>query len=437
MKNPKLRTLFKQKLEYPEYIYNDRDAIDKVNVLLNLNELQSVFFRNGVVDSSYSEPNTFLTTKYDMDWAFECYKMKRAILFNRKHIFNNSIYPYLTNQANQVLLLAMVYGNIEIVSYFLTNRLININQSIFGSIKWPSYFILACTCSTEILNIFKNYKIKYYIGWNGLTPHLISAFRDFRCDKTSYLDFIPYKEYKLLLKYRKIHLAESLEPLPIFVLDFACMNKNRNLIKDILEEIPEAGNLSKLSFILQSEENLFLILSRYEFRNNQHFNGNTPLHFCCYTGDLCAISLLMYLGFPILPNFENKFPNELGNLKIREKASLLVDLATTGIDNGTDTNKVFLYSNFQDKMDEIFAILKLNPKNYDKYVGIFRYLKFNKNNKIISNSRFNIINLLTMSKTPASVEQAVSKMNKIVFYEKDYHMVEAIGLYYKVFKYNY
>lgn len=438
MDDSRIRTVFKDKLSYSEYILYDRNSLEQINVLLNLHGLHSVYYRNGVVDSAYSEPNTYLVGNYSVDWAFECYKMKKAILYRRKYVFNSNVSPCLTRQANEVFLLAMINGNQEIVQYFISNRLVNINQSIFGSPKWPSYFILACTCPDQILNIFKSQKIKYNIGWNGLTPHIISAFSNFKLEKTSYMDFIPYRQYSLLHKYRNIHLADSFEPVPVFVLDFACMNKKRNQIKDVLEMIPEAGVLSRLSFIVQSEENLFLILSRFDFRDDQNFNGNTPLHYSCYNGDLCAISLLLFLGFPIVQNGENKFPNEIGSQKIKEKASVFFNLCTTEITNNSkQAKRVFLHSTFQDKMEQMMEILKFNPKDYDKYVGIFRYLKFNRNNKIITNSRFNIINLLTMSKTPVSVEQSIRKMSQSPFYERVYQLDQALELYYKIFKYNF
>lgn len=435
MEKPRLRTLKKKMMTYPEYISNDKNSIEQISVLINLHEMHASFYKHGIVDSSYSEPNTFLTTHYTIDWAFECFRMKRAILAKRRHTFNRNLVPCLTQQANQVLLLAMVYGSKEIVEFFLTNRLINVNQSIFGPVCWPSYFVLACSCSEEILSLFKSHKVKYNIGWNGLTPNIISGYKAFVLEKTSYMDFISYQQYALLLKYRNIKLANSFEALPLFVLDFACMNKNRNQIKDILEAIPEAGVLSRLSFIVQSEENLFLILSRFDFRNDQHFNGNTPLHYSCHNGDLCALSLLLYLGFPIVQNYEGKFPNEIGSPKTREKTSVFFNLCTTEVSTSSKRPKrVFLHSAFQDRMQQLMEILKFNPKDYDKYVGIFRYLKFNRNNKIVTNSRFNIINLITMSKTPVSVEQSIKRMIQHPFYERVYSDSLAVSMYYRIFR---
>lgn len=438
MSGQKIRTVFQERHLYSDYILYDTHSVDQMSVLLNLNELHYIYYNNGIVDSSYSDPNTYFTTDYNVNWTFECYKMKKAIIYKRNYHFNNSVTPSLTRQANEVFLLAMIYGNHEIVKYFVHNKLININQSIFGSSKWPSYFILACTCTDQILNIFKAQKIKYNIGWNGLTPFIISGFTNIKLEKTSYMDYISYRQFSLLHKYRNVHLAHSIDSLPVFVLDFACMTKNRHLIKEILELIPEAGILSRLSFIVQSEENLFLILSRFDFRNDQNFNGDTPLHFSCYNEDLCAISLLLFLGFPIVQNLGNKFPNEIGSQKIKEKASLFFNLCTTEIaSNSKSPKRVFLYSTFQDKMEQMMEILKFNPKDFDKYIGIFRYLKFNRNNKIVTNSRFNIINLLTMSKTPVSVEQSIRKMAQPPFYEKVFSADQVVGLYYRVFKYNY
>ena len=285
MDNFKINTLRKPPVEYQEFIRNDTNRMEQINILLNLHEMTEFYISNGIMDFVHSEPNTMFSYKYTVDWTFEVYIMKKAILNKNQYKINYKVKPLLTKQANQIFLLAMIYSRYEIVQYFLQSKLININQSIFGSLHWPSYFLLACSCSNDILNLFLGYKIKYNIGWCGLTPFIISAFKSRPLPKSCYLDFITCKQYALLQRFRNINLKDSFEQIPMFPLDFACMNKDRALIKDILETVPEAGALSRLSFIVQNEENLFLILSRYDFRESQAFNGNTPLHFNCYSGD--------------------------------------------------------------------------------------------------------------------------------------------------------
>lgn len=419
--NFKLKTLRKPRIDYPEFVASDCNSLEQMQIILKLRDMTDFYLRNGIYDFVYPEVNTKLTSKYTVDWLFEVYKMKKSILGNTKYKINHRIVPTLTRQANQVLLLAMIYSKIEIVRYFLDNRVINVNQSIFGSQFWPSYFLLACTCSDEVFQLFKIQKIRYNVGWNGLTPFLISTYKSRSLLKASYLDFITYKQYKMLLQFRSIKIVESFDELPIFSLDFACMNRDRSLIKEILETVPEAGTLSRLSFILQNEENLFLILSRYDFRESQSFNGETPLHLCCYSGDLCALSLLLNLGFPILQNYDMKWPHEVGNERTRDKSTVFFNLCTTdGPSNSKVVRKIFNQKNFEEKMLQWMEVLKFNSKDYEKYSGIFRYIKFNKSHKITTNSRFNIINLFTMGKTPVEVEYYIKRMGQYPFYEKPY-----------------
>lgn len=435
MENFKLQTLRTPKVEYKDFILNDTRRIEQMTILLNLQEMTDLHLKRGIIDSTFPEPNTQLSTKYTVGWAFEVYKMKKAILHKSQYKINLRVAPVLTPQANNVFLLAMIYSRAEIVQFFLQAKLININQSIFGSQYWPSYFLLACTCTNEVLNLFLSYKIKYSIGWNGLTPYLIAAYKSHNLPKSCYLDFITYKHYELFHRYRGVRLKDSFEQLPIFALDFACMNKDRALIKDILEAVPEAGSLSRLSFIVQNEENLFLILSRYDFRGNQAFNGETPLHYSCYSGDLCALSLLLNLGFPILQNYDSKWPHEVGSLKTREKATVFFNLCASDVSqNSKIVKKIFNQRNFEEKMVQWMEVLRFNPKDYEKYCGIFRYIKFNRSHKILTNSRFNIVNLLTMAKTPVEVEQYIKKMLQFPFYEKTYPSKETQKLFDQFYK---
>lgn len=430
----KITTIRKKAVEYQEFIKNDTNRIEQTSILLNLQEMTEFYIKNGIMDCTYSEQNTMFSYKYTFEWTFEVYIMKKAILNKTQYKINYKVKPSLTRQANQVFLLAMVYSRPEIVKYFMDSKLININQSIFGSIYWPSYFLLACTCSTDILNIFLDYKIKYNIGWCGLTPFIIASYKSRSLPKSCYLDFITYKQYSLIQRFRNIHLKDSFDQIPMFPLDFACMNKDRSLIKEILETVPEAGSLSRLSFILQNQENLFLILSRYSFRETQSFNGETPLHFNCYSGDLCALTLLLNLGFPILQNYELKWPHEVGNEKTREKAAVLFNLCTIDAPNNSkNIKKIFNQKNFDEKMVQWMDVLKFNPKDYEKYCGIFRYIKFNKSHKILTNSRFNIVNLFTMSKTPVEAEKYIKRMLHYHFYERAYSNEKVFEIFNRIF----
>lgn len=423
-------TFRRKKFTYPEFINQDENSFLQISALLNLHGLSSLYYRNSIIDGSYSERNTNLTDEYSVDWAFDCYKMKKAIIYDYPHTFTVYSQMPLTKQANQVFILAMLYGRVDIVNFYLEKKIINPNQSIFGSPSWPSYFIIACICGDKIINAFKSQKLKYNIGWNGITPAMLFAINDHISDKIPQLDFIGYNQYRLLLNYIGIDLVKTKDSIPIFSIDFACMCRNRNMLKFILETSGELGKLSRLSFVVQSEENMFLILSRYEYRTNQNFLGNTPIHYTCYNSDLPATILLLYLDFPIVKNSKAKLPNEVGSLKAMEKSSILFNLCTTDVlDNEKDPKRVFMYSSFQDKMYELMNILKFNNKDYDKYVGIFRYLKFNKNNKVATSSRFSIFNMLSLSKTSSSVEQSIKKMSQFNFTMIDYNEVAALRLF--------
>jgi len=430
MKNFKLKTFTVPKVEFQDFVLSDKRISEQLGILLNLKEMNDFYLRNGIIDYGYPLPNTSISTKNSIDWAFEVYKIKKLILHKQLFRINPKITPVLTRQANNVLILAMIYSRPDVVQYFLDFKLININQSIFGSQHWPSYFLLACTCSDDVFKLFLAYKVNYNIGWNGLTPHLLAASRSRELPRHFYLDFITYQQYQLLLHFKDIRIRDSVDQLPIFPLDFACMNKDRSLIKQILEAVPEAGSLTRLSFIVQNEENLFLILSRYDFRESQTFNGETPLHLPCYTGDLCALTLLLNLGFPIQQNSDARWPHEVGSEKTREKSSVFFNLCTTDAPQGTKPlRKLFNQRNFDEKMVQWMEVLKFNPKDYEKYCGIFRYIKFNRSNKIMTNSRFSIVSLFGMAKTPVEAERQIKKLVQFPFQRRVYEVREMQKLY--------
>lgn len=425
------RILRKPRISYADFILGDHNKrIRQISSLLKLYDLQCFYLDNNVSDASYSDCNSF-SKKNCIDWAFELFRMRKAIVEGRPYAANNSVAPMLTRQANQVLLLAMIHGHREIVSYFLKSRLMSINQSIFGSSHWPSYFLLACTCSDEVFGEFQKYWINNNIAWNGLTPSILATLSKNTLEKHSYLDFLTYQQYTYLNEFRGISIVGTDEALPVFLLDFACMISDRLFLKQILDSEPEAGYLSRLSFIVQSKEHLILILSRYGFRTEQQFNGNTPLHYSCYNNDFCILSILLYIGFPIRQDKNGRFPNEVGSHKMREKTSIFFNLCAGLPQRRSPQDKparVFSHESFRENMTTWMKVLKYNPDEFDKYIGIFKYLDFNKNNKILRKSRFNIINALGFSKTPVSVERCVQNMIACPFVAHVYSTSEALIL---------
>ncbi|KAI5176308.1 hypothetical protein PAEPH01_2270, partial [Pancytospora epiphaga] len=344
----------------------------------------------------------------------------------------------------------------------------------FGSKYWPSYFLLACTCEPGVLSEFQKYWINNSIAWNGLTSSLLlGADKRPMCDNGTYIDFVSYQQFVYLNRFRGIelltddssdgmktretwknreesqkqgnitghgqgevtggqckHNSVNFNLLPIFLLDFACMKSDKKLIKEILENTPEAGALSRLSFIVQSEEHLILILSRYGFRTEQEFNGHTPLHISCYNNDFCTLSILLYLGFPIARDRLGHFPNEVGSHKMREKCSIFFNIcADIPVNKDGVETRTFSRLAFREHMDIWIKVLKYNPNEFDKYIGIFRYLDFNRNNKILRKSRFNITSIFSSSRSAVSVEASIQRLMKIKVELCKHSVSEALILY--------
>lgn len=438
-----LKTVRPPMMSYEQFII--RDPIRKqhqVECLGRLQKLQNYYYNNGISDMVKADKTEY-SKKNSVDWAFELYLMKKHILlksqnskkvdFVDKFKFNKNVMPLLTKQANQVFLLAMLKGNINIVSFFLNSRLINVNQCIFEGIGWPSYYIFACSCDESVIYEFRKYWINTEISWNGITGSMLIAVNNsvknsvnnsknivgnnknfyFDIDKVSCLDFMTYEQYYLLNLYRGVVLRKSKTQLPVFLLDFACMVSNRVLIKRILDNMPEIGSLSRLSFIVQNEEHIILILSRYGFSADQSFNGITPLHISCYNNDFCTFSILLYIGFPIRKDSSGHLPNEVGGIKMRERASIFFNITTKIVKDSSgkiSTNRVFSRPAFINNMESWLGILKYNPLEFDKYIGMFKYLDFNRENRIYKKSRFNIINVFSLSKSAASVERMIKKL---------------------------
>lgn len=431
-----LKTIRVPPKSYVEFIMGDRGQRHaQTATLLGLLELQKFYVENEISDASFSDPAEF-SKKNSVDWAFELFLMRKAVADGRPHVFNNSVSPVLTRQANQVLLLAMLRGHAQIVSYFLSHRLVDVNQSILGPRYWPSYFLLACTCPGAVYAEFARHWANPGIAWNGLTPSLLSVARRDPIEKLSCMDFVTYPQFALLNRFRGVCLVQADAPLPIFLLDVACMVSDRRTIKHVLDVVPEAGYLSRLSFVVQSEEHLILILSRYGFRTEQQFNGSTPLHYSCYNNDFCILSILLYIDFPIRQDRGGLFPNEVGSHKMREKTSIFFNLCA-GIPVRRDPDgqlvRVFSHASFIENMASWMRVLKYNPNEFDKYTGIFRYLDFNKHNKIVRRSRFNIINVFSLAKSPVSVERCVQKALATPHVPRTHGASETLVLYSRYF----
>ncbi|KAI5182266.1 hypothetical protein PAEPH01_2868, partial [Pancytospora epiphaga] len=202
-----LYTLSKSKTSYAAFIRNDHDKrLRQIQCMLSLKELQTIYLEKGVSEALYSDWNNF-SRKNSVNWAFELFQMRRAISKGRQHFFNTSITPSFTRQANDVFILAMLTGHRQIVSFFLSSKLVHPNQSIFGSKYWPSYFLLACTCEPGVLSEFQKYWINNSIAWNGLTSSLLlGADKRPMCDNGTYIDFVSYQQFVYLNRFRGIEL---------------------------------------------------------------------------------------------------------------------------------------------------------------------------------------------------------------------------------------
>ncbi len=431
--NKFLKTKIVPRISYSKFILSDRNKkINQIYCLINLLQLENFYKENKIMDVIYPEYNEYSSIN-SVNWAFEVYKMKRAILCNKECDINHRVTPIFTQQANQVFILAIIKEHIQIISFFLSTKLINVNQSIFPSGNWPSYYLLACSISHKVAFLFNSFWIRHNISWNGLTSSILLSLVRSSIGKNSYLDFISYKQYYYLNKYRSVNLIKSITEFPIFLLDFACLLSDTKLIKTILDSVPETGNLSRISFIVQNEEHILLILSRYGYRLDQNFNKTTPLHYSCYCGDFCTLSILLYMNFPIVRDGNGKYPNEVGSYKMREMSSIFLNLFTNVVKSSKGTIRVFSHKLFRENIKSWMKILKYNPEEFEKYVGLFRYLDFNKNNRLYKKSRFSIIGVFGIFKTPDSVEKSVQKLiaNNIIL--KTYSNNDILKLYRKNF----
>ncbi|KAI5150087.1 hypothetical protein ENBRE01_1296 [Enteropsectra breve] len=413
-----LKTIKLRKKSFHEYTKECVSSkMREMSSLVSLYFIGSEYKDKGIDDSLYSEIAHF-STQHSSEWAMELHRMRFAILDGMPYKANSGVVPILNRQANLVLVLAMLYGNAPIVSYFLKTGLVNINKSIFGSRHWPSYFLLSCVCAKQIFSECSKYWINYSIYWNRLSPFILSSLSGNELDKTSELDFLSYNQFFYINKYRGVTLANPKVNYPIFILDLACLLSDRKLIKKILEAAPEAGRLSRLSFIVQCEEHIILLLNRYTFNVDQEFNGNTPLHYCCYNNDFSTLSMLLYIGFPIKQDKNGRFPNEVGALATKEKMSVFFNFFTSIPQNcasGASARRIFDKILFKNNMHKWLNVMKFKAEDAAEYVGIFRYLDYNKENQIYKKSRFNIINIFGLSTTPSSIENTISRLMEMKF----------------------
>ena len=408
-----LQTYHYRMEDYVDFILNDENSVEKQKILLQITRLQTIYKANGLKSVIYPNENYKFSEQSSVDWNFEVYLMKKAILQNTTYLVNFKVTPVLTRQANKVLLLAMIKGNVLIVKYFLTNRLFNINDSIFGSKYFPSYFLLACACSNEIYDLFLNEFCNYSISWAGLTPTILCACTNKELDKCNDFDFITYQEYRLLNKFRDVELINAEKNYPLFSIDFLCMNRKTQALRNLLEKVPEIGDLSRLSFIVQNHDHFVLILTRYGFKERQEFNGMTPLHINAINGSFLTMIYLMYTGCLVIENNYNEFPDDVVDESIREQTLRLFEICTKKVyySNKYHRNvKMIYFSIFSDKHKEFKSLVERSNDKSTNIWSVFKYLKYNNENQIKVSSRFAITSLFSKNKTATQTEQEVVRL---------------------------
>lgn len=405
-----LKTIFYKTCSYTEFVKNYKNFTDQKRILIKLALLSNKY---GNKKKLHSQTNYTIQKHSTIEWEFEIYLMKKAIINNTIYNINFKVTPILTKQANNVFLLAMIYNRVDIVNFFLQNKLININYSIFGSSNYPSYFLLACACSKEVFNCFLNRYISYNISWVGLTPHLLCSMTNKTLPEFFNLDYITYHEYSLLNKFRGVKLKKGLKNYPLFVLDFICMTKRISTLRELLEYIPEAGSLSRLSFIVQNHDHFILIMTKYGFKIDQEFNGLTPLHINAMCNKFFTFIYLLYSGFEVLTNKDNKFPDEVAHPNISSQMKKLNQLCFGEVYYDYHSRKrqknvdLKVFSQYN---AEFVKLINSFDHKISNIWGILKYLKYNNENRIYTKSRFNIISLFSMSQSPRQIEIEVSAM---------------------------
>ncbi|KAL6121292.1 hypothetical protein NUSPORA_01816 [Nucleospora cyclopteri] len=424
-----LKTLFFKTEKYSNFVANDFNSALQKQLLIKICTLQYNYTAGSFKNSEHARPNYNIATSSTIDWNFEVFKMKKCILNELPYKINFKVTPILTKQTNRILLLAMIMDHEQIVKYLMGYRLIDINDSIFGAVHWPSYFLLACSCSNRIFNIFAQHYINFAISWGGITPHLLCCFSDKKLSKPSDLDYLTYQEFYYLNLYRGLHLKMPKRNYPIFLLDFICMLGNTSSLREILERVPEAGALSYLSFLIQNKDHLILIMTRYGFNEMQEYNGMTPLHMSCKNNDLFTLIFLMYSGFPIVKNDENKFPNEIAESTISYRVKAIFKIATSHpfYDQTIKKQRKLFYKDiFKKNNAQVQQILNTNDSRNVGLWEVFKYLDFNTANRIYKKSRFNIVSIFSSVRSPLSVENETKRILDyfdIMGSAKDYHQL--------------
>lgn len=408
-----VETHFYQTGDYVDFVLNKEHEIRNKLALVKLNIIDNQFMRYKLKSITHANINYKLTKQSNIDWDFEVYQMQRSLINKTEYKVNFKVSPILTQKANKVLLLAMISGNVEIVKYFMSHRLFNINDSIFGPANCPSYFILACTCSDPVFQCFITEYVTYPISWCSLTPHLLCSMTGKRLPKNADLDFITYQQYKILNEFRGVDLIPANKNYPLFILDFLCMSRNSTLTREVLERIPEAGALSRLSFIVQNLDHFILILTKYGFRPDQEFNGSTSLHLNAFCNRFYTLIFLIYSGLTIQTDDQDKFPGENCDPAISKKVSELFSICAFPPHLDAKTNKRIrgtYIATMSAANEEFLKMINLSSDKRQNIWGVFKYLRYNRENRILNASRFKITSIFSLTKTPQQVEKEVEAL---------------------------
>lgn len=421
-----LKTFLFESSTYENFVMTDENEIKQKRILLKLSNLQAFYKNNNLKSGAFANKNYSLTTSSNIDWDFEVYRMKKAILTKSNYEINFKVTPVLTVQANNVLILAMVQGNVQIVKYFLSQRLINVNDSIFGSVSWPSYYILACACDLSIFKCFlKEYVVENSV-WAGLTPNLLCAITKKPLRQTNDFDFMTYQEYRLLNAFKGVNIVKANKNYPLFTIDFLCMTKQTQSLRETLERVPEIGMVSYLSFIVQNYDHFILIMTRYGFKTTQEFNGYTPLHIVSKDGAVLTLVYFLYTGFVVTENNENQFPEDVAKEGVEDIITKLFKICTKNVcfDNILKKNIKYIYmSVFSEKHTEFKKLVESIKDKKANVWSVLKYLKYNNENKVLNSSRFAITNLFSKDKTSAQAEQdsarILNKFEKVSISKND------------------
>ncbi|OQS55105.1 hypothetical protein EHP00_304 [Ecytonucleospora hepatopenaei] len=399
--------------EYEEFMYEDVNEIEQKRILLMLAKIQVLYKNNNVKDTVFANRNYKIVENSTVDWDYELFLMKKAILYNSVYSINFNVTPIFNTFANNILLLAMVYEKIDIVRYFLNKRLFNINDSIFGSIYWPSYYMFSCACSSSIHKLFLDEYAINSVFWGGLSPNLLCAMTNKEIIPTNAFDFISYNEYMLINTFRGVEVIKANKNYPLFTIDFVCINKHTQNLRELVEKVPEITSLSYLSFVLQNYDHFILILTRYGFKPYQEFNGITPMHISTKNSSFLAMVYLVYTGFYIMEDSKGNFPEEVASEAIAERVRKFFEICTKKLVYDPSLKKkvkLIWVSTISEKHKEIKQLLEDSNDKKTNVWSVLKYLKYNNENKILSNSRFSITSIFSKTKTHTQIEQDTKRI---------------------------